>query len=148
MQQIVVRAMGIKVVSTKFTRMGQKAADARPVWPLVAQVLRNAMGKNFTSQGRRGGGSWRQDSEDWLLRKARAGLDPRIGFATGALYAAVSDEKSQDSHLITTRTTMDLEIDLPYAARFDADRPFTKTTVGDRAEMRMIIRNHILSAWA
>lgn len=142
-----VRALGIKQVSTKFERMGVASVSAKPAMESVADLMFRIFGQVFESQGRRGGGSWKRDSAEWLLRKQRAGLDPRIGHASLALRRAMSIRGEANQRLEVTHTLVHLSTDLPYAATEQRHRPFVKFTKYDKAEMRRIVRDHLIGAF-
>jgi hypothetical protein len=141
-----VTIQGSKPLVKDLRRLGDKIRDARPALIVVNEYLADAMKKNFESQGRRGGGSWRKLSEGWQKRKAREGRDPRIGFYTGALFAAATDVSSTDRRIKMTKTSLNVTIALPYAAVQQDERPFAKFTKGDTLAVRGIIADHVLSS--
>lgn len=141
-----VTIQGSKPIIKDLRRLGERIKDARPALVVVDEYLADAMKKNFESQGRRGGGSWRKLSEGWVKRKAREGRDPRIGFYTGALFAAATDVGDPNRRLKMTRTSLDVTIALPYAAVQQDERPFARFTKGDTLAVRGIIANHIISS--
>lgn len=141
------KALGIKQVNTKFERMSVAALDAKPAMETVADVMMRIFEQIFQSQGRRGGGSWRQDSVEWLARKQRTGLDPRIGHATLALRRAMSVRGDEHQRLEITPHTVNLGTDLPYAGTEQRHRPFVKFTARDKLEMRQVVRDYLITAW-
>jgi phage gpG-like protein len=143
-----IEVLGDKLVSTKFERMGYAALDARPAMEEVAVVMFGIFKKIFDSGGRRGGGSWRQDSPEWLERKIKNGLDPRVLHATLALRNAFTEPDADHQILAITKRSVSLGTDLPYAAKQNRERPFSdKFTTGDKLMIRMVIRNHLIRAW-
>lgn len=147
MPEYVVRSQGAKQVAVKFTRMGEAAVAARPAMEAVAILMMKALGMTFESQGRRGGGSWKRDTPEWLTRKLRNHLDPRIGHATLALRNSVSIPGAPHQDLLVTDTLVHLSSDLPYARTEQRHRPFVKFTIYDRMRMRDIIRDHLMTAF-
>lgn len=141
------QAVNTKVVETKFAMMGRNAVNAKPALEKVADYMMDVIDKNFKSQGRRGGGSWRRISPGWKARKMREGLDPRIGHATLALRKSMTKRDAPEQILTVGRTRVSLGTKLPYAATQQRNRPFVYTLAEDRAEMVSIIRRHVLSAW-
>ena len=127
--------------------MAEARINAEPGLQLVATAMMGIIARTFESQGRRGGGSWRQDTPDWSTRKAREGLDPRIGHATLALRRSltVRDDPAQILHV--TNEMVNLSTVLPYAGAEQKNRPFIKFTYNDRRELRLIIRRYLLAAF-
>ena len=141
------QAINTKVVETKFAMMGNNAVNAKPALEKVADYMMEVMAKNFQSQGRRGGGSWKRISPGWRARKVRMGLDPRIGHATLALRKSMTKRDAPEQILSVGRTRVTLGSKLPYAKVQQRNRPYVYTLAEDRAEMVSIIRRHVLSAW-
>lgn len=142
-----IEAFGIKQISTRFERMGFAAISAEPAMQTIADVMFRIFEQIFNSQGRRGGGSWKRDSPEWLQRKVDMGLDPRIGHATLALRGAFSVRDAEHQKLDVTHTLVNLSTDLPYAGTEQRNRPFVKFTKRDKIEMRTIVRNYLMAAW-
>lgn len=142
-----IKAFGVKQVQTKFTRMGEAAIYAEPAMQTVADLMMGFIGRTFSSEGRRGGGSWARDTTEWLERKAREGLDLRIGQATHALRDAFSVRDAEHQILEVSNTHVHLSADLPYAGTHQRHRPFIKLTRGDKIQMRMVIRDYLVAAW-
>jgi phage gpG-like protein len=140
-------AMGTKQVATRFNRMGAASQDARPAFRTIAEMLFAITRTTFESQGRRGGGSWRRDSPEWLARKIRGGLDPRIGYATHSLVKSVTEPGAPGQVLVIRRNKILFGSRLPYAAAQQRQRPFIKLTAADRLHMRDIIRSYLIETW-
>src|SRR5438132_10488716 len=111
-----IRAIGEKQVRTSFQRMGFAAANASPAFRSIANLIMEIEAQVFASQGRRGGGSWKRDTVDWLERKMRQRLDPRINIATGALMESVTEPGAEGQVLQITRNRLVFGSSLPYAA--------------------------------
>jgi phage gpG-like protein len=142
-----VETQGTREVATSFQRMGYAASHARPAFRTIALLIMEIMDRVFDSEGRRGGGSWKLDSVDWLERKMRMGLDPRINHATLALRDSVTVPGADGQIMEVTDRALYFGSDLPYAGVTQENRPFMKFTAGDRMEMRDIIRDYLIAAW-
>lgn len=150
-----VTSFGFKLVSTKFTRMGADAANAKPAFEKVADYVMSATEKTFTSQGRRGGGSWKRLSKKWLFRKTKLGKDTRILYFDQTLRRSVTRRKAKGQVLIITPNSMLIESKLDYAAthqfgdpgRGIPKRSFIKMTAHDRKVMRDMVRDHLMRTW-
>jgi phage gpG-like protein len=140
-------AMGTKEVKTRFERMGLAAMYAEPTMWTVVRRLMEIISLTFESQGRRGGGSWSAITQEWLLRKQRLGLDPRIGHATLSLRNSVTKEGAAHQDLEVTHSYARLGSFLPYADTQQHHRPFIKLTPTDRLEIRNMIRRDLIEAW-
>ena len=139
--------LGITQAKQRFNRMGAAAVDMTPVWAEMLEYFFWIEDEVFTSQGRRGGGSWAEDSEDWLARKAREALDPRINFATWALYDAMTELGAEGQVVEMGPDKLVFGTDLPQAGPSQKYRAFVKTTEQDRFVMANMIKEHFLHAW-
>jgi len=113
--------------------------------------MRELISKTFSSQGRRAGGSWKQNTEEWWERKQTlpeydASLGPRIGFFTGALYRSFTDEEDPNSFVETGPNFVNVGSELDYAEAFDYDRPI-RITQNDSLKLGEIIREYMITAW-
>lgn len=113
----------------------------------ILRRLMQIIGQTFESQGRRGGGSWPQITEEWLRRKQRTGLDPRIGHATHALRESVSIWGAEHQIREVGPNIAKLGSELPYADTQQRHRPFIKLTKTDKVGMRNIVRAWLINAW-
>jgi len=140
-------AFGIKQAQTRFERMGYAAFHAEPVMERVITEFRRIIDMTFQSQGRRGGGSWAQDSEEWLARKLRMNLDPRIGLATGALRRSyvVPDDENEDKEVGPNFARLGSLLE--YAEVQQEHRPYIKLTKYDKVKIRNMIRSYLIDAW-
>lgn len=157
MTKIEVSTFGFKQVSTKFNRMAHEAVDARPAFNEVTTYLMNVIDKTFSSEGRRGGGSWKRLSTRWLRFKVSRGFDTRIlhQHRPSVLRRSVTKRRARGQVLLITPHSMTLASNLDYAAtqqfgrpsRGIPARPFIKTTPTDREQMRNIVRDHLMRPW-
>lgn len=142
-----ITALNAKQVATRFERMGIASVSAKPAMETVAGMMMRILSAVFDSQGRRGGGSWRFDTIEWLTRKQRTGLDPRINHATLTLRRSLTERGAEHQVLAITDSAVHLSSDLPYAATTQRHRPVAKFTLRDKAAMRTVVRDHLMAAW-
>jgi len=135
---------GDTVVQHKFKKMGEAAWRAQPAMAKVALYLMEVERRIFESQGRRGGGSWKEDTEAWQMRKAREGLDPRINIARGKLMESMSKPEAPHQILHIGYRQVILGSDLPYADVTNRNRTFTRLLPRDRAVMRQIVADYLM----
>ena len=140
-------ALGIRQAKRRFNRLGAAAIDLSPAWAEMLEYFFWMEDSVFTSQGRRGGGSWAEDSTEWLARKAREGLDPRVNFATWALYDAMTELGAEGQIVEITPNSLRFGTDLPEAGPSQRFRTFIKPTESDRMAMGNIIKHHFVRAW-
>lgn len=140
-------AVQFRRIIGNFERLSAAAEDTRPVMVDVAAIMMAALGKQFESGGRRGGGSWKSLTVEWLTRKQRMNLDPRIGFATHRLFKSVTEVGAEGQTLEIGDNFVHLETTLPYARTQQEHRPFARFTAGDRLAMRRRIATYLFEAW-
>src|SRR5262245_49475951 len=98
-------------------RRGMAAAEfMEPALERVAIDMMDVVQRNFESQGRRGGGSWKRLDPKWEARKIEAGLDPRILIARGALMDSVTRWGAPNQDLRIDNDSIELRSELDYAA--------------------------------
>lgn len=142
-----VNVMGEKLVATKMETLGRRRANMEPVMAAVALKIFEIEDKIFESQGRRGGGSWKADSPDWLARKIRDGLDPRIGHATGELRDSMTEPDAPGQAVHVGRNYVSVGSRLPQAAPSQRNRPFANFMRRDAVAIREIVRKGMFAAW-
>lgn len=142
-----INAIGIKLAQTKFNRLGAGRLDARPAMREVGYTMMDIINRIFESQGRRGGGSWRQLTDEWLTRKVNEGLDPRIGYATGALVRSLTNDEDPNNILEVHPQSVSLGSALEYAVPQDENRPYTKFTNRDRKLMVEMVRGYLMTVY-
>jgi len=111
----------------RFTALGSALLDTQPAMERVGEQIQTVIAATFESQGRRGGGSWHQLSDDTIRRKTGVGKtttptdiaafgggimvrgrggqftrslepgDPRILFDTHRLYNSLTSRGGSDS---------------------------------------------------
>lgn len=142
-----IHAQGLEQAIVRHERMAAAAVDATPAMASVAALMMGFIERTFHSGGRRGGGSWAQITDEWLTRKVRNGLDPRIGYATHALVESLTVLGAAGQELEITPQSVRLASHLPYAATQQRHRPFVKFTPTDHLRIRDTVRNHLIAAW-
>lgn len=147
MTSVLFETLGLQQAKVRFNRLGASVIDMSGAWESMLQFFFWIEDSTFKSQGRRGGGSWAQLTDDWLMRKSRMGLDPRINFATWDLYDAMTILGSPGQIIEMTPQSLSLGTDLPQAGPSQKFRAFVKPTKTDRIEMANIIRDHFRKAW-
>jgi phage gpG-like protein len=135
---------GERVVAHKFRKMGEAAWRAQPAMAKIALYLMEVERRIFESQGRRGGGSWKEDTQAWSARKLKAGMDPRINIARGHLMKSMSEPEAPHQILHVGYRQVILGSDLPYADVSNRNRPFTRLLPRDRAIMRQIVADYLV----
>jgi hypothetical protein len=125
--------------------MARGIINAKPAMRLIALYLMHVERQIFESQGRRGGGSWKPDTTEWLNRKINSGLDPRINIATEALMLSMSEPEAPGQVLHIGSQHMRLGTELPYAEVTQRNRPFTRLMPTDVVRMGEIVERHIVS---
>lgn len=142
-----IEAMGVKQLRTQFNRIGVAALDAKPAMEVIAMDMMEVENQTFLGQGRRGGGSWKNLTLDWMIKKSQRQLDPRINIATGALWSAMSEPGAPGQILHIRRDSVTLGSDLPQAGPSQRERPFIKFLPTDKARWRQTIQRHLMAAW-
>lgn len=142
-----VEAMGIRQAQTRFNRMGAAALDAAPAFVSIADMIFKIEEATFNGGGRRGGGSWKKLTDEWLTRKVRTGLDPRINHATLALRKSMTVLGAEHQNLEIGPQSLRISSDLPYAATAQRHRPFVKFTLTDKQRIRAEMRRHLVNAF-
>jgi phage gpG-like protein len=128
-----IELLDVYQVREKLRRTGRAVVDMRPALERVANDILRVTAIQFRSQGRRTGGSWKALSDEWVARKLRMGLDPRIGFGTGALERSLTSREDEANVTDVGRLSLSISSALDYAEPFDRERPIMVFTFGDKA---------------
>lgn len=83
--QLDVEVFGERIMSRHMLSRADRIDDFGPAFRRIADLLRNVARKQFDSEGEYASGGWKPLAEATVERKRKAGLDPRILHATGAL---------------------------------------------------------------
>jgi hypothetical protein len=127
--------------------LAEAAIDAQPAMAEVTMLMMDFIRATFESQGRRGGGSWAQLTDEWLTRKIKLGGDPRIGFFRHHLFEAFTVPGAEHQEIHIEPHSASIMSDLPYAATQQAHRPFIKFTPNDRIRMGEVVTQYLVEAW-
>lgn len=145
-----IQIFGEKKAAARLVRLGSHVSDISPVGSLIGDVFRNAADKTFSSQGRRGGGSWKRLAPETIRRKARLGLDPRIEHATLLLRNSLTQKGHPQQVLTVHRDGIDFGSSVKYARNQDRGsnvpkRPLVKLVAGDISRIKGIILDWIVT---
>jgi phage gpG-like protein len=149
--RITIDSLGQEVVAREILRpLGRRASDLRPAMDAALDIIRDAEGRQFDTQGADGSGGWAPLADSTVQRKARAGLDPRILHATGDLVASVTTD-SGDNIGISRKDGLDFGTTLPYAGfhqtgtgRMPA-RPVVQLPERDRRQIMKVAQRYLVT---
>ena len=147
-----IRIFGDDVFNEKLDVMGARVTNPRPAIRVVANYLMAQTEKRFEEQGP----GWAPLSRDWELRKAAAGLDPRIlrqKKAGPTLFRSVTRYRAPGQVLHITTDSLEFGTDLPYAATQQFGNPthnipqrkYLKITVADRLVIQNIFADYFMA---
>jgi len=114
-QFLSVKIFGADEVNQMLLNGMRAANNMKPALELVADDLMEVIDINFGSQGRRGGGSWKQLDPYTVERKLHEGELPLILIATSALRDSMTLRGDPNMDLRVSRTEVSLASKLPYA---------------------------------
>jgi phage gpG-like protein len=156
-----VESFGMELVAHKWRRSTTDAINMKPAFDKVANYFMGSIDRSFSSQGRRGGGSWRRVTPKWAKYKARVKGDPRIlhfgvthkSQKTEHLRRSLTKRRASKQVLIINPHGMILESRVSYARKHQFGRgntparPFVKVLPGDRQAAVQIIEDHLTRQW-
>lgn len=142
-----ITAMGVRQAQLRFSRLEGAAADASLLFLQILEMFYEIEKSTFDSQGRRGGGSWRAVTDEWMQRKMRNGLDLRINHANLTLRKSVTEPAADYQEAQIGPQHLRFGSTLPYAAVTQRNRPFIKLTARDKLLMRNRVRDYLMAAW-
>ena len=144
---------GDKIVTAKYRAMANATGNLIPSFHEVEDYLMDITGRQFDSQGRRGGGSWKPLSPKWVARKTRMGGDTRILHFDKALRRSVTKRGAGGQILEYTPTSLTFGTSIAYAARHQFGhgktprRKFLVILPLDRKMITEMIQSHIMTPW-
>lgn len=94
MARTYIEVYGDKLAEAELIGIGDRAADLRPLWPAVLEMMEEIEKEQFDTQGSRSGSPWPELSRETLLRKFRSGQNMMIMRATDALYDSLTGKTS------------------------------------------------------
>jgi len=147
-----IEILGVQEVKYELLNGARAAGNMKPVLDDVADDMMRVIGINFSSEGRRGGGSWQFLSASRMRQKIKKGYPPDILIATGALHDSMTQRDDPDQHLQVTGTSIELSSYVPYAAAH-ADgtgrlpkRDFTEFLYSDQERWVGMCETYLLDA--
>lgn len=146
-EYLIVKIFGATELRRKLQGIAARTFDPVPALELIAEDIRQVEKAVFSSQGRRGGGSWKFLDPKTVERK---GSDI-ILIDTGALLRSVSEADSEYSDVYIDRSTLNFGTTHPAAKAMQFGdpkhnipaRPFLRFTMFDHARWRRIIADYI-----
>lgn len=146
--EIIVKALGARVTSTRFSNMAYAAENAKPVLEKVADFMMLEEVKTFEQQHGGRGERWPALSDKWYYRKWYSKfMDTRMLFMTYALFASMTERDSEHQILRITNRSVTLGSTLPYARRQNAARPFNTFSETSKIVMRGMVRDYFVAAF-
>ena len=147
--------MGIQATKDMLVRGMTAASRMKPALELISEDMMRDVEINFTSQGHRGGGSWKPLAQSTIERRARAGYGPEpILVVKGKLKESMTVRGSPYQDLKVTNSEISLRSRLAYAAvqnegggRIPA-RPFATFVAGDVKRWTKICEDYLVEAMA
>lgn len=154
MVKILMTSHGFEYLEQDIMASANRARFLEPALYEIADDMMDKTKIQFSSQGRRGGGSWAMDSREWEDRKNNMGLDPLILVATGRLRGSVTEKGHPDQLLEVDHNTLRFGSTVDYADTHQRGgrgknfaipaRPFIQFVPGDTARWSQIISTHIV----
>lgn len=147
--------LGDKLVERQLLRMGSNAVNARQPLGEIQEKIRYASERQFATQGRFAGGSWRKLKPATVAYKRRHRLDPRIEHATLRLRRSMTSKRGREAIRVVTRDELQYGTRVPYArAQHKGSprtnlpaRPLVRLTEFHKRDMVKIIQRHVMSGW-
>ncbi len=115
----------------------------------IAEDTTDVIKINFSSQGRRGGGSWQFLKKDTIKRRGFSGSILRV---SDRLYNSVAIFRGPEQTVHMGARKFTITTSVPYAAthQFGRDkipaRPYVKFVEGDRKRWGNILQDHLIKA--
>lgn len=149
-----IEILGVKQVQRQLFRGAERAGNMRPALWKVREDMFRVIRMTFQSQGRRGGGSWKQLDPETVARKIREGRDPKILYATHHLVDSLTVRGNRYMRSKVTRHDITLDTTLPYAdtqqhgdeSRGIVARPFIHFTLRDRVRWVKMCEESLMAA--
>ncbi len=108
-------AHGEKLIEREILRVGNRAADHRPAFEVVARAMMAIEREQFDAEGGRSGG-WPALSPHTAAEKTRKGEDPRVLHATLDLMRSLTEQGDSNQLLEIHESWMAFGSHLPYAS--------------------------------
>jgi hypothetical protein len=117
----------------------------------VADMMR-VEAAQFSSQGRRGGGSWAQLKPDTVRKKGTSeilrtrGASPGYSkFPEDSLFKSLTEPEAEFQVLHVTKSSIIFGTTHPFAEKLNRERPFMRFLATDRARWGRMIAEHLMA---
>lgn len=149
-----VELQGDQLLRRKLLRGAEAAENMKPALWEVREDLFRIIRTNFESQGRRGGGSWKQLDPKTAAAKERRGQDPRILFGTHKLFNSLTRRGDRNMRSAVTKDRFYLRSTLPYVETHEYGdeergipaRPFLHVLPSDRVRWVKTCERYLMEA--
>lgn len=122
--KITINLLGEDQIVRRFERLEADAADMRPAWKDIRQLLITGGKQQFNTEGGHWSGGWQPLAPATVEFKRRHGYDVRILHRTGKLRRAAAG--GVGSAFLSTADTMRYGITIPYAVYHQSNAPRKK----------------------
>ncbi len=137
-----------KILIDKFIASGERAVDIQPILEIISLEMMDITNTNFTSEGRRGGGSWKRLAPSTIDKKGSS----QILVDTGDLVESLTEPDHSMQILNIGLESIEYGTERPWAfvhqhGRRDQSipaRPFLRFLPTDAAKWRDQIGDYIL----
>lgn len=141
---VVVNIQGADRVHADIKGMARRVVFTKPAMAEVGVELMRITDATFRTEGRRGGGRWKELSPKWRARKERISSGQRMLVLTGALQSSLTEAGDPNMLLEVSRDRVLFGSKLPYANTQNRVRQFTKMTYSDRTRISSIVSRYVL----
>lgn len=149
-------AYGDTQFAREILRVGDRAADMRPAFDDIRDMLLGVERKQFNSQGRAFSGGWAPLAPLTVKRKAARNLDPRILHATLRLRKSFTEKGHRDNVYRKTKDEMFFGSRVPYGGYHQHGNPDTnlpqrrpfQLNERTRREVIKILQRHLVDEGA
>lgn len=119
---ITIEAFGEVEMERTLLRWDERIRNPRRVWTAIHKEFLALEEHQFESQGELSGG-WKPLADSTVRAKERAGLDPRIMFATERLYKSLTHQGSEDMVYEATADQLLMGSTVPYGVYHQSRQP-------------------------
>jgi phage gpG-like protein len=147
---IVIKYYGMNNILLSLRGKSARWKYPRPALEEMAQEMMRIESALFNSQGRRGGGSWKQLKPDTMRRKLFHDKDPRIMHESLRLRHSLTSRDDPENILDITEGSIRFGTGVEYAAAHQEGRgrmparPIVKFTKHDNARMARILADWVM----
>jgi len=150
-RELVIRIFGAEEARERLFQGANRAGSMEPAFEDIAEDMRRITAINFSSEGRRGGGSWAWLSPSRLRQKIKAGLPEDILIAHKRLYESVTtDNDDSIADIYKNRINFGSALDYAASHQFGNEhlpaRPFLRFIESDLEGWVTMCENSIYQA--